>query len=135
MKRSFRPRLKRLAPAALTLTVLLLGGPGATSGLAAGDEASAFPAASVPPAGGTTTTIAESGDAHALLASIPFETSSLFMFEVTDQRWMAYTPTAPEWLNRSFSNELAAGVLIWVKRSEGDSRPALTWSAPQVLSE
>jgi len=96
-------------------------------------DAQASGAGSVPPAGGLTTTVAGSASAPALVEEVPFDVSSLFLFNVTSQYWMAYTPGAPEWLNQSFASHLDEGAIVWVRRSPSDSRGGITWQAPAEL--
>ncbi|MGE3962239.1 MAG: heparin lyase I family protein [Dehalococcoidia bacterium] len=88
----------------------------------------------MPPAGGVTTTVADGADVDALLSSIPFNVSSMFIFNVTSQYWMSYTPGAPTWLNQAFVEQLERGAIVWVRRSEQDARGGITWQAPAPLA-
>lgn len=106
----------------------------ASDGVAA-RETPAQPSAAgaVPPAGGITTTVAGSADARALLDSIPFNASTLMLFNVTTQYWMTYTPGGPDWLNQSFQDNLVKDALVWVRRAPEDSRGGISWEAPSSL--
>ncbi len=105
-----------------------------TSGAGArGGSAQPSAAGSVPPAGGVTTTVASSANVNALIESIPFNVSSLFIFNVTSQYWMSYTPGAPSWLNQSFADHIDRGAIVWVRRSDDDTRGGITWGAPAEL--
>src|SRR3546814_11549427 len=59
---------------------------------------------------------------------------SLFLFNVTSQYWMSYTPGAPAWLNQAFADHLDSGAIVWVSRSPQDSRGGITWQPPTKVS-
>ncbi|MCB9484100.1 MAG: heparin lyase I family protein [Dehalococcoidia bacterium] len=128
-----RALLRYLAPPALLLFVFVILAPLTSGAGARGETAQASAAGSVPPAGGVTTTVATSANVDALLTSIPFNVSSMFLFNVTSQYWMSYTPGAPAWLNESFTEHIDRGAIVWVRRAPSDNRGGVSWNAPSEL--
>lgn len=88
----------------------------------AGGLASAQPAPEArlqtPPPGTWTVGFAWADSFSTLLASIPFEASSLAIFDNDTQQFSVYIPGAPTRVNADASAMLDVGSIIWVKRAE-----------------
>lgn len=89
--------------------------------VAAGGTASAQPAPSTrlqtPPPGTWTVGFAWSDSFSTLVASIPFEATSLAIFDNDTQQFTVYIPGAPARVNAEAAAMLEVGSIIWVKRA------------------
>ena len=88
----------------------------------AGGLASAQPAPNArlqtPPPGTWTVGFSWADSFSTLLASIPFDATSLAIFDNDTQQFTVYIPGAPAPVNAEASAMLDVGSIIWVKRSE-----------------
>ncbi len=87
------------------------------------DRAAAQPAPptarlETPPPGKWTVGFAWSDRFSTLVASIPFETNSIAIFDNGTQEFTVYIPGAPARVNAEASEMLEVGSIIWVRRAE-----------------
>ncbi len=128
----------RLAPVAITIGVLvaLLAFPGAAPRIATAEAAlsARFEAATVPPPGGISTTVTESREVMEFLATVPFEVTTLAIFDIGLQRWAIYSPASPAFANQTFLDAFRTGALVWVRRAERDTREGVSWGMPSTAA-
>lgn len=78
------------------------------------------PTLPVPPPGRISAGLAGVTSVPALIAAQPFEVRSVFAFDIAQQRYVSYFPTAPAWANSLATDGLQPTSVVWVSRSPSD---------------